>query len=245
MNRRDLLAAAGSSLAAVLAGCLGDDSDDDSPDDGNGVENGDDSGPDGDATPSPTPTEDDTDDGGDGSTGGNDASTDGSTDDGGGNALDIPGEPLVTVESYVAAIDAEDEQAAIDLLHEDSELTPEHIRRDLEFFEGADVTLTERGISDFQEGLLTVRGLLDIDHPEEGQMTVGLELKLRQTSTGRWRIIDGRAVQLDTSDSGSDGQDGGQSDGGGGSDGDDQSAGDDSGEDGNGTGSDEQTNGTA
>jgi len=245
MNRRDLLAAAGSSLAAVLAGCLGDDSDDDSPDDGNGMENGDDSGPDGDATPSPTPTEDDTDDGGDGSTGGNDASTNGSSDDGGGNALDIPGEPLVTVESYVAAIDAEDEQAAIDLLHEDSELTPDHIRQDLEFFEGADVTLTERGISDFQEGLLTVRGLLDIDHPEEGQMTVGLELKLRQTSTGRWRIIDGRAVQLDTSDSGSDGQDGGQSDGDGGSDGDDQSAGDDSGEDGNGTGSDEQTNGTA
>ena len=237
MNRRDLLAAAGSSLAAVLAGCLGDDSDDDSPDDGNGMENGDDSGPDGDATPSPTPTEED----GTGENGGGNSTDDTgeSTDDGGGNALDIPGEPLVTVESYVAAIDAEDEQAAIDLLHEDSELTPEHIRRDLEFFEGADVTLTERGISDFQEGLLTVRGLLDIDHPEEGQMTVGLELKLRQTSTGRWRIIDGRAVQLDTSDSGSDGQDGGQSDG------DDQSAGDDSGEDGNGTGSDEQTNGTA
>ncbi|PSQ38388.1 hypothetical protein BRD08_01285, partial [Halobacteriales archaeon SW_10_66_29] len=194
-------------------------------------------------TPSPTPTEGN----GTGETGGGNGTddTDGSSDDGSGNALDIPGEPLVTVESYVDAIDAEDEQAAIDLLHEDSELTPDHIRRDLEFFEGADVTLTERGISDFQEGLLTVRGLLDIDHPEEGQMTVGLELKLRQTSTGRWRIIDGRAVQLDTSDSGSDGQDGGQSDGDGGSDGDDQSAGDDSGEDGNGTGSDEQTNGTA
>ena len=243
MNRRDLLAAAGSSLVAVLAGCLGDDSDDDSPDDGNGMENGDDSGPDGDATPSPTPTEED----GTGESGGGNGTddTDGSSDDGSGNALDIPGEPLVTVESYVAAIDAEDEQAAINLLHEDSELTPDHIRRDLEFFEGADVTLTERGISDFQEGLLTVRGLLDIDHPEEGQMTVGLELKLRQTSTGRWRIIDGRAVQLDTSDSGSDGQDGGQSDGDGGSDGDDQSAGDDSSEDSNGTGSDEQTTGTA
>ena len=243
MNRRDLLAAAGSSFAAVLAGCLGDDSDDDSPDDGNGMENGDDSGPDGDATPSPTPTEGD----GTGENGGGNGTDDTgeSTDDGSGNALDIPGEPLVTVESYVDAIDTEDEQAAIDLLHEDSELTPEHIRRDLEFFEGADVTLTERGISDFQEGLLTVRGLLDVDHPEEGQMTVGLELKLRQTSTGRWRIIDGRAVQLDTSDSGSDGQDGGQSDGDGGSDGDDQSTGDDSDEDGNGTGSDEQTNGTA
>ena len=243
MNRRDLLAAAGSWLAAVLAGCLGDDSDDDSPDDGNGMENGENSGPDGDATPSPMPTEED----GTGENGGGNGTddTDGSSDDGGGNALDIPGEPLVTVESYVDAIDAEDEQAAIDLLHEDSELTPEHIRRDLEFFEGADVTLTERGISNFQEGLLTVRGLLDVDYPEEGQMTVGLELKLRQTSTGRWRIIDGRAVQLDTSDSGSDGQDGGQSDGDGGSDGDDQSAGDDSGEDGNGTGSDEQTNGTA
>ena len=243
MNRRDLLAAAGGALAVAVGGCLGDDSDDDSPDDGNGMENGDDSGPDGDTTPSPTPTEGD----GTGENGGGNGTddTDGSSDDGGGNALDIPGEPLVTVESYVDAIDAEDEQAAIDLLHEDSELTPEHIRRDLEFFEGADVTLTERGISDFQEGLLTVRGLLDVDHPEEGQMTVGLELKLRQTSTGRWRIIDGRAVQLDTSDSGSDGQDGGQSDGDGGSDGDDQSAGDDSSEDGNGTGSDEQTNGTA
>ena len=242
MNRRDLLAAAGGALAVAVGGCLGDDSDD-SPDDGNGMENGDDSGPDGDATPSPTPTEGD----GTGETGGGNGTddTDGSSDDGSGNALDIPGEPLVTVESYVDAIDAEDEQAAIDLLHEDSELTPDHIRRDLEFFEGADVTLTERGISDFQEGLLTVRGLLDIDHPEEGQMTVGLELKLRQTSTGRWRIIDGRAVQLDTSDSGSDGQNGGQSDSDGGSDGDDQSAGDDSGEDGNGTGSDEQTNGTA
>ncbi|PSQ63425.1 MAG: hypothetical protein BRD21_02605 [Halobacteriales archaeon SW_8_66_22] len=225
MNRRDLLAAAGGALAAVLAGCLGDDSDDDSPDDGNGMENGDDSGPDGDATPSPTPTE-----------------GDGTGENGGGNGTDDTGE---STDDGSGNIDTEDEQAAIDLLHEDSELTPEHIRRDLEFFEGADVTLTERGISDFQEGLLTVRGLLDVDHPEEGQMTVGLELKLRQTSTGRWRIIDGRAVQLDTSDSGSDGQDGGQSDGDGGSDGDDQSTGDDSDEDGNGTGSDEQTNGTA
>jgi len=217
MDRRDLLALAGGSLAAAVAGCLGDDS----------TENVD--------TPEPTDTPaDDPDDASDDGSDAEDGSPDGTGDDTGSGGDDgttgddgsreIPGEPLATVDRYVEAIDNEDEEAAIDLLHEDSELTPENVARDIAFFAGADVTLVQRGFADFSEREITARGILDVQGKEEGPMTVGLELTLKQIPSGRWRIVDGRATRLDTGDSGQDddqsgdgdaddAQDGDQSDG--------------------------------
>lgn len=178
MDRRELLALLGGSLAAGLAGCLGDDTDDSST---------------GESTPGDGSTDGTGDDTGSGTDG-----DDGADDDDGDDVQEIPGEPLATVDQYVDAIDNENEQAAVDLLHEDSELTAEDVARDLEFFAGADVTLVERGFADFGESEITTRGILEVREMEEGPMTIGLELTLEQTPSGRWRITDGRAVRIDT-----------------------------------------------
>jgi len=196
MDRRELLALLGGSLAAGSAGCLGDDSDDE---DGDATDNGTSDDTDDGSTGESAPGDGSTDKTGDDTGSGTDSGTGGDgTDDGDDGVQEIPGEPLATVDQYVDAIDNENGQTAIDLLHEDSELTTEDVTRDLEFFAGADVTLVERGFAEFGESEITARGILDVQGTEEGPMTIGLELTLEQTPSGRWRITDGRAVQLDT-----------------------------------------------
>jgi hypothetical protein len=181
MDRRELLVLLGGSLTAGLAGCLGDDENQDSdPPDG---EDG--AGENDTANRGDSPTDDAASEG------------DAGTDDGGEGTVEIPGKPLSTVESYVAAIGSGDEQRAIALLHEDSDLTVQNVQRDLEFFSGADVTLTEQGLVDFEEDVLTSRGVLAVEREGEDSTRIGLELQLRQASTGQWLIVDGRAVQLE------------------------------------------------
>lgn len=193
MDRRELLVLLGGSLAAGLAGCLGDD------------ENQDSSPPDGEDGAG----ENDTANGGDSPTDNATSEGDAGTDDGGEGTVDVPGKPLSTVEAYVAAIGNGDEQRAVALLHEDSNLTVGNVQRDLEFFSGADVTLTEQGLADLEEGVLTSRGILAVEREGEDSTRIGLELQLRQASNGQWLIVDGRAVELESAGQ-SDGDTGGE-----------------------------------
>lgn len=203
MDRRELLVLLGGSLTAGLAGCLGDDGNQDSdPPDGEDGARENDTANGGDSPTDDAASEGDagTDDGGTDDGNGAVDDTDGTNDDGsngGEGTVEISGKPLSTVESYVAAIGNGDEQRAIALLHEDSNLTVQNVQRDLEFFSGADVTLTERGLVDFEEGVLTSRGILAVEREGEDSTRIGLELQLRQASTGQWLIVDGRAVQLE------------------------------------------------
>jgi hypothetical protein len=200
MDRREVLALAGGGLAAALAGCSGDASDEQepTPEPGTGENGSDDATGTDDAagTDDGTETGTEPDDG--------DGNTDDSSEVGdGGVEADIPGEPLSTVEAYVAAVDSADEKAALALLHEDSEQEPSDVSRDLEFFSGAEVVLVAHGIVKYDDPDVVARGIIEVTREEEGSSRVGLELTLRQAADDRWLIVDGRATRLD--DSGGDG----------------------------------------
>jgi len=183
MNRRELLALTGASLSAGLAGCSGDDAS---------------SEPSGDGEPAEPGT-----DGGDESGG-----SDGSSEEANGSRSSISGDPLSTVDAYVGALDDSDGEAAIALLHERNRLGPGNLERNVSFYQGADVTLVERAIitTDEMEGELEVvtRGIIEVDRGEETSR-VGLELRVRRSADGEWRITDGGRRWLVPDDSPRDG----------------------------------------
>lgn len=187
MNRRELFALSGGSLAAALAGCLGgDDSTEETPDDAP-TEQEPTPTP---ADPTPTPTETDGEDPTETPQENGDAQT----------PSEIPGDPAQTLDEYVTAIAQGDEEAALALVHEEGNQDEDDVSSDISYFEDRNIRIVDRTVIEAEEDEVTVRGVLETqvegaDKPNR----IGLQMRMRRGENDEWLIYEGRGFQIDES----------------------------------------------